>query len=135
MQNDRPIIFVAHSLGGLVVEDVLLASKNSAEPHLQRVLECTRGIVFMGTPQCGSDLANWGSICGNMTNMLKKTNLSLVDVLKPDSEVLARIQQEFHTMIRARLDAGRPQIKITCFYEDLPVRGVGEVSLPKSWTI
>src|SRR6186713_2281792 len=51
--TNLPIIFVAHSLGGLVCENALIIS-NNAEKHLRRLLECTRAIAFLGTPHCGS---------------------------------------------------------------------------------
>lgn len=85
-------------------------------------------MAFLGTPHCGADLAHWAKIFGNVTNLFKTTNVSLLETLKPESEVLARIQKEFHTMLRARQDDGKDQIKISCFYEELPVKGVGEVS-------
>lgn len=106
----------------------LLSSRNSAEAHLRQIIECTTGIAFLGTPHCGSDLANWAKIFGSVANMIKKTNTSLLETLRPESEVLARIQKDFHTMLRSRRDEGKPQLKISCFYEELPVRGVGEVS-------
>ncbi|PSK36144.1 hypothetical protein B9Z65_5959 [Elsinoe australis] len=126
---DRPLFFVAHSLGGLVVEDMLLHAKNSAEDHMKSVLSATAGICFMGTPHCGSHLADWAKVCRSVASMAG-ANTDIVGVLQPQSEVLARIQQEFHTMIRARGDAGQPQLRITCFYEDLDTRGVGAV-VPK----
>jgi hypothetical protein len=64
-----------------------------------------------------------------MTNLVKTTNTSLLNVLRPDSEVLARIQGDFHTMLRTDKPEGMAELKITCFFEELPVRGVGEVSL------
>ena len=79
----------------------------------------------MGTPHCGSDLAIWATVFGSLTDMFKKTNTELLQTLKPNSEVLARIQTEFHTKIRARADDGRRAIKISCFFEELPVRGAG----------
>ena len=60
--------------------------------------------------------------------LLKQTNSSIVDVLKRDSEVLARIQDGFHTMIKANSTAETPPIEVTCFYEELPVLGIGLVS-------
>ncbi|KAI9652188.1 MAG: hypothetical protein M1831_007169 [Alyxoria varia] len=117
-------------MGGLVVEDLLLASKNSAEGHLKRVLEWTTGIAFLGTPFCGSHLAAWGSILGGFANLLKKSNVPLVEVLRPESEVLARIQHEFHSMIRDRDKTGYTPIEITCFFEDLAFPGVGFI-VPK----
>jgi hypothetical protein len=65
---------------------------------------------------------------GSLVNMIKTANVDLVKVLKTDSEVLARVQREFHTMLRAPGGEGNPSLNITCFYEELPVRGAGEVS-------
>ena len=59
---------------------------------------------------------------------IKQTNAQILEVLRRDSEVLARIQTEFHTMIRARTNKGQQPLAITCFYEELPLPGVGEVS-------
>lgn len=91
---------------------------------MQKIFESTNAIAFLGTPHCGSDLAAWAKIFGGFANVFKKTNTDLLSILKQDSEALGRLQQDFHTMLRARSD--RP-LKITCFYEELPVRGVGEV--------
>lgn len=81
----------------------------------------------MGTPHCGSQLADWAKIGTSMAKLVKRLNESIISVLQPDSEVLARVQQEFHTMMRARSYAGKHQIRIVCFYEDLPTPGIGEV--------
>jgi len=128
--NSRPIIFVVHSLGGLVCEDALLSSKNSADRHLQNILDCTRGILFLGTPHSGSALARWAELLAKSIGLIKQTNSQILQVLQTDSEVLARIQTEFHTMIRARANRGDPPIAIICFFEELPLPGIGEV-VPK----
>jgi hypothetical protein len=60
--------------------------------------------------------------------MIKEANPEIVHVLKQDSEVLARIQDSFHTMIRARNMDGLQPINIACFFEELPLLGVGFVS-------
>ncbi len=75
-------------------------------------------------------MASWASVFSGLANVLKKSNTDLLGVLRPESEVLARLQQDFHTMLRDRADSGKPALKITCFFEDLPVRGVGEVRSP-----
>lgn len=59
--------------------------------------------------------------------MLKQTNPEILAVLESDSEVLERVQGSFHTMIRSRIQSGLPQIEITCFFEELPLPGVGIV--------
>jgi protein SERAC1 len=60
--------------------------------------------------------------------LFKQTNPEILQVLKTDSEVLAHIQDSFHTMIRSRAGATLPPIDITCFYEELSLPGVGTVS-------
>lgn len=84
----------------------------------------------MGTPHAGSDLAQLASIFGKLTSVLKKTNKALLSVLAPESEVLARIQQDFHNMLRARNDKGLEDIRITCFFEELAVTKAGQVCYP-----
>jgi protein SERAC1 len=60
--------------------------------------------------------------------LLKQTNQEILQVLQNDSEVLARIQDSFHTIVRAQNQDGTPPIEITCFYEELPLPGIGFVS-------
>lgn len=59
--------------------------------------------------------------------LVKQTNPKIVEVLRRDSEVLARIQDSFHTVIKARGTENLPKIEISCFYEELPLLGVGLV--------
>ncbi|KAJ3540281.1 hypothetical protein NM208_g5133 [Fusarium decemcellulare] len=112
----------------------MIASRNSADAHLQRVSASTYGVCFLGTPHCGSTLANWGSVLGKMTSIVRRTNTSILDVLRRDSEVLARIQTDFHNMVRGRQDQGQAALRITCFYEELAVPTVGEI-VPKHCAI
>ncbi|KAI3316912.1 hypothetical protein HD806DRAFT_541795 [Xylariaceae sp. AK1471] len=125
--NEHPIIFVCHSLGGLVCEDALVKAQQQPERHLQNILRATRGIAFLGTPHHGAGLARWAEKLSRYTGIVKQTNSKIVEVLKQDSEVLARIQHDFHTMIRARNQEGLQPIEISCFYEELPLVGVGFV--------
>jgi hypothetical protein len=107
---------------------MLLTSKNSADEHHRRVLDSAEGVVFMGTPHCGSALADWANVCLSVTHLVNSPNRSLVTVLHPESEVLARVQQEFHNMLRMRSSSGKQQMRIICFYEDLVTPGLGLVS-------
>ena len=107
----------------------LLASRNSAEKkHLQKLLACTRGIFFLGTLQGGSGLAIWTELLTKFTSLVKQTGSQILKVLQQDSEVLARIQEDFHSMVRAEADNYDLAIAITCFHEELPLPGIGEVS-------
>lgn len=107
---------------------MLRISRGSAEEHHRRVLEQTEGIAFMGTPHCGSHAADWAKVVTSVAKLVKGVNDSIIKALQPDSEVLERIQQDFHTMIRSRNEAGKYKIQITCFYEDLSIPGIGLVS-------
>ena len=43
------------------------------------------------------------------------------------SEVMERIRQDFHAMLRGRDHIKEKEMVIVCFYEELPVRAIGEV--------
>ena len=122
----RRILFVAHSLGGLVVEHALSHSRNAAEAFLRQIEHYTSGVVFLGVPHCGADLASWASLGTRMVSILKQANQDIVGVLKPGSEMLRLVQKGFHTILSLRKEEGS-EISITCFYEELRVTGVGEV--------
>ena len=61
-----------------------------------------------------------------MINVLKRANEDIVEVLKPGSEMLRVVEKSFHNILRLRKEEGS-EISITCFYEELPVIGIGEV--------
>jgi len=47
-------------------------------------------------------------------------------VLRPGSEMLARVQDGFHSLLRLRSRADCP-IDVTCFFEEFPLPFVGKV--------
>jgi len=55
--NGRPVVFVAHSMGGLIVKQMLLEAQ--ADPARASLAENTKGVVFYSTPHNGSWLANY----------------------------------------------------------------------------
>ncbi|KAK4206246.1 hypothetical protein QBC37DRAFT_476988 [Rhypophila decipiens] len=115
-------------------DTALVTSRQRPEQHLQNILRSTCGIVFLGTPHHGAGLARWAELLSRSIGLVKQTNSKIIEVLRRDSEVLARIQDSFHTMIMARSKEGLPPIEITCFYEELPLPGVGVV-VPKDSAI
>ncbi|NEP84105.1 MAG: alpha/beta hydrolase, partial [Okeania sp. SIO3B3] len=54
--GDRPLIFVTHSMGGLVVKDLIRTAQNFDDK--KAIIQQTQGIVFLSTPHQGSHLAN-----------------------------------------------------------------------------
>ncbi|KAK4246934.1 hypothetical protein C7999DRAFT_41647 [Corynascus novoguineensis] len=105
----------------------LVTSRQRPERHLQNILQSTRGIAFLGTPHHGSGLARWAELLSPHIGLFKQTDTEIVAVLQRESEVLAQIQEGFHTMVIARGDDGQGKIEITCFFEELPLRGIGQV--------
>jgi pimeloyl-ACP methyl ester carboxylesterase len=55
----KPLVFVGHSLGGLVAKQTLRAAADRSAEPLGQVFPQTRGVAFLATPHAGSDLATW----------------------------------------------------------------------------
>ncbi|KAL2015416.1 hypothetical protein VTK56DRAFT_5511 [Thermocarpiscus australiensis] len=122
----RPLIFVAHSLGGLVCKKAILLSRNNPEAHLRGIFDCVKGIIFMGTPHKGSWMADWAKIPASAVGLVKSANKSLLGILETDDQLLESIQVEFWSMVRGLREGGRG-LEVTCFFEELPLPLVGKV--------
>jgi ankyrin repeat protein len=71
----RPLIFVAHSLGGLIVKETLRRSQSSGEDELQDVLRLTKSVIFFGTPhRKGSGYATFGDQALSIASILMQIN-------------------------------------------------------------
>ncbi|KAE8549955.1 hypothetical protein EYB25_008480 [Talaromyces marneffei] len=79
--STRALIFVAHSLGGLVCKKALLSSRVNGEADLRGIFKSTKGIIFMGTPHEGSWAANWAIFPAKLLSLIKSTNINLLDTL------------------------------------------------------
>src|SRR5205085_558252 len=55
--GERPICFVAHSMGGLLVKQ-LLRNADSLAPEFRGIGDAIRGISFIATPHTGSHVAS-----------------------------------------------------------------------------
>jgi pimeloyl-ACP methyl ester carboxylesterase len=106
-----PLIFVAHSLGGIIVKDALRRSKQCRER--------TKLVVFLGTPHRGSGLADWGKIATNLARLaLHDTNSRLVQTLEVNNEVLDNINEQFVNLV------DQHRISIHSFHEARGISGV-----------
>ncbi|XXH05092.1 hypothetical protein Hte_011516 [Hypoxylon texense] len=123
--NGRPLIFVAHSLGGLVCKEAILTSRHNVEQHLRDVFDSFKGIVFMGTPHEGSWRADWARIPVRTLSPFKSMNRTLLDLLQDGNKLLELSQTRFWSMMRELRESGH-QVEATCFYEELgmPVAGI-----------
>lgn len=101
-----------------------------AQQHLEDIANFTRGVIFLGTPHRGSSLAKIGELVSRSYGMIKESNTDIVRVLTEDSEVRARIQDGFLSLIKMRSKNEASMIDITCFYEELPTKRLGLI-VPK----
>eukprot|EP00088_Acartia_fossae_P009362 TRINITY_DN1451_c1_g1_i6.p1 TRINITY_DN1451_c1_g1~~TRINITY_DN1451_c1_g1_i6.p1 ORF type:complete len:285 (-),score=66.59 TRINITY_DN1451_c1_g1_i6:67-921(-) len=60
--GDRPVVFVGHSMGGLIIKKMLVSAQNSGNEELERLAENTKGVIFYSTPHEGSQIANLNSL-------------------------------------------------------------------------
>ena len=125
IKEDRPIIFVSHSLGGLVTEMALTVSKGSLDERLHIVEKGCLGIVFLGTPHAGADLATTLSKLGHLS--LGTVHRDILAVLQPGSEMLRQVERNFLILCHQR-EQERRRLKIACCWEELEVPGIGFVS-------
>jgi pimeloyl-ACP methyl ester carboxylesterase len=58
----EPLIFVGHSLGGLMIKQLLRTADSMAryDSRAAGLIERVMKVAFLGTPHSGSGLANWG---------------------------------------------------------------------------
>ncbi|KAG7118820.1 Protein SERAC1 like protein [Verticillium longisporum] len=99
----RPIIWVAHSLGGILLKRALNYSNDLKDRHHEAsrsIFVSTFGIIFLGTPHKGSGLATWGSILQNMARATMPRRLFdsepvLIKTLKKNNQTLRDINVHF----------------------------------------
>ncbi|KAI0547904.1 hypothetical protein F4679DRAFT_552524 [Xylaria curta] len=95
----RPIIFIAHSLGGIVAKEMLRRSDgcHDSRQFLRSIAESTRGIIFFGTPHGGADPR--GFLLRIAERAVKAAGFSvnekIVSTLLPSSERLRELRDDF----------------------------------------
>lgn len=105
----RPLIFIVHSMGGLILKYILELSEQNKK--YRRITNNTKNIVFLATPHNGS----MGATFLNGLNLIYRANYIVKELLK-DSPELNRLETSFCSIVKEK--------KITCFtfYETKEVR-------------
>ncbi|XDG05096.1 hypothetical protein ABKA04_004711 [Annulohypoxylon sp. FPYF3050] len=101
--SHNPIIWVCHSLGGILVKRALLYSndlKASQHEDYRSIYVSTYGLIFLGTPHTGSDIAGWGTMLQGMSDAVVprtffQSESVLLKTLKRDNETLQNINNHF----------------------------------------
>lgn len=120
----RPIVFVAHSLGGIILKQALVNSDRYAD--FCDILPSTHGVLFFGTPHSGANGVKHLQILNKLRSLLKKTTNNLLRHLEPNSDELENLQMYYQ-----RVSEG---FETVCFYEEYPtptVWGRREMIVPR----
>ncbi|KAI9782854.1 MAG: hypothetical protein M1816_001674 [Peltula sp. TS41687] len=112
----RPLVFIAHGFGGLVVLKALeKAQRKEAEEH--DIFKCTIGIAFLGTPFRGAQGMDQRKLleAAVVRQYLEQGMVEeqILQILKPGSETLVDVVDTF---LEDRSVKSRVQL-IVCFYE------------------
>ncbi|XP_054162656.1 protein SERAC1-like [Oppia nitens] len=93
--GDKPIIWITHSMGGLIVKQMLVDVSESNDPRMRSLLDQTKGIVFYSVPHKGTEMAVWTPylqrIISPSTELLQ---------LRKDSQFLLSLHTNFLKLIR-----------------------------------
>ena len=111
----QPIVMICHSLGGILVKEILRASNESDDDGWRSITENTRLVVFMATPHKGSSLASVA------TSFLPRVASRSVELLSNDSGYLTSLNQSYRDI------ASRKNIATVSYYETFGFKGAGLV--------
>ncbi|KAK4244847.1 hypothetical protein C7999DRAFT_34830 [Corynascus novoguineensis] len=123
-RRTRPIIFVGHSFGGLVIKQAMVMASqvlSSNSPRIKYenhrdILSAIAGVVFLGTPHRGSSFAALAGLKISLGSHLLRVqaNDEIITILKPDSYVLDELQRTFAQLCS---DERMRDLKLICYYE------------------
>jgi hypothetical protein len=94
--KERPVIFIAHSLGGLIVKSALVQASMAMDERdapLKALQLLTIGVLFFGTPQREVDWKRWSNLLGKMVNVAMLTPIG------PVMQPLADQAEQFNLQI------------------------------------
>lgn len=117
------IIFIGHSLGGLVIKQALLNAKE--DPKYNTIRNATSGLVFFGTPHRGAKSVELGKIAARVAKFISKGNASndLLDCLEHNSLFTRQMSDRFRHQLE--------DYRVVSFIEGKEVQlgGIGPASL------
>ena len=96
----RPLLFIAHSLGGILVKEALRRSETDPDPRIKKIFEALTGVFFFGTPHRGSKAwADFGETVTKVASLILgvDTNANMLRSLLPTSAELELCQESFFT--------------------------------------
>ncbi|KAF8519138.1 hypothetical protein BU17DRAFT_47991, partial [Hysterangium stoloniferum] len=94
----RPLIFIAHSFGGIMLKKALIHANATHIKHLpahKAVEVSTYGIIYLGTPHQGIDLTDWTRSLMRYFSITSQADGPIMKHLGLHSETLQQLMAEY----------------------------------------
>ncbi|KAI0112614.1 hypothetical protein F4776DRAFT_667191 [Hypoxylon sp. NC0597] len=122
-----PLIFVAHSMGGLIVKEAYM--QGQIDPEYESIIKAVSAIIFLSTPHRGTNLAV------TLNRILQSTMIisskQYISELAKNSLTLQKLNEQFRHIA--------PRLNIVSFYETRPtsimLKNIGVMILDKDSSV
>jgi hypothetical protein len=121
--RDLPIVFIAHSLGGILVKEALRRSEAHTDPSVTKIFTMTIGVFFFGTPHRGS--REWASLGEGLAAIQSRLlgidiNSQVIHALLPNGPELELCRESFAVQWERR----RSTLTVRTFQESRGIVGI-----------
>ncbi|KAH7928814.1 hypothetical protein BV22DRAFT_1192463 [Leucogyrophana mollusca] len=101
--QERPLILLAHSMGGLIVKQALLIANARADKRFDSILNSAGAVMFLGTPHQGGNGVDMGTFVANFVRAFGvKARSDIIRSLDPRSMVLFDLTDDFRQLVDAK---------------------------------
>ncbi|RFU78220.1 ankyrin repeat [Trichoderma arundinaceum] len=114
-QQERPLVFIGHSIGGLVVKMALVRASRDA--RYEGILRECYGVAFFGTPHQGSSYFAMPSLASSIQHLLQLSvplPASLTEDLRMGNHLLLHVDEDFKIV--------SDDLRVWTFYETIDSR-------------
>ena len=108
----RPVVFVCHSLGGLLTKQILRVAAEANDASALSIFSQTRAVLFLATPHGGATLAS----LVKTFSIILRANVNIEDLRAHD----AHLEELYNWYRNHAVNAG---IRTVTYYEARPVCG------------
>lgn len=111
--GERPVIFVCHSLGGLMVKQLLYTASSMGNRDWQPIADQCKAVIFLATPHTGSGISQVATFFSALTRATRVT-----EDLAEGSKELQHLGDWFRNF------ASAAKILVSCYHETAKLAGV-----------